>query len=149
MVWWLCILHIRLEFLDPIIPKQNKSHSMNVWQLPCFREMWSQFINHANFSIIDKHDKTSSILWLSGNSYSMENDGHNLLISIIYKHGRTRVIFWIIECLATPISLSMMTSSNRNIFRVTGPLWEESIGDRWVPFTKANDGALMFSLICV
>ena len=35
----------------------------------------------------------------------------------------------------------MMTSSNVNIFRVTGPLW--------IPLTKAGDsGALMYSLIC-
>ena len=27
----------------------------------------------------------------------------------------------------------MMTSSNRNNFRVTGPLWGESTGDRWIP----------------
>ena len=35
----------------------------------------------------------------------------------------------------------MMTSSNGNIFRVTGPLWGESTGDQW-------RGVLMFSLIC-
>ena len=33
----------------------------------------------------------------------------------------------------------MMTSSNGNIFRVTGPLWGESTGHRWIPFTKASD----------
>ena len=32
-----------------------------------------------------------------------------------------------------------MTSSNGNIFRVTGPLWGESIDDRWIPLTKASD----------
>ena len=33
----------------------------------------------------------------------------------------------------------IMTSSNGNIFRVTGPLWGESTGDRWIPLTKASD----------
>ena len=33
--------------------------------------------------------------------------------------------------------LFMMTSSNGNIFRVTGPLWGESTGDRWISLTKA------------
>ena len=33
----------------------------------------------------------------------------------------------------------MMTSSNGNFFRVTGPLWRESTGHRWIPFTKARD----------
>ena len=43
----------------------------------------------------------------------------------------------------------MMTSSNGNIFRVTGHLCGEFTGPRWIPRTKANRGTLMFSLICV
>ena len=35
--------------------------------------------------------------------------------------------------------LSMMMSSNGNIFHVTGPLWGESTGHRWIPLTKASD----------
>ena len=34
---------------------------------------------------------------------------------------------------------SMITSSNGNIFRVTGPLWGEFTGYRWIPPTKACD----------
>ena len=42
------------------------------------------------------------------------------------------------------ISLSqhMMTSSNRDIFRVTGHLCEEFTGHRWIPRTKASDAEL-------
>ena len=36
----------------------------------------------------------------------------------------------------------MMTSSNGNIFRVTGPLCGEFTGDRWIPRTKASDAEL-------
>ena len=36
----------------------------------------------------------------------------------------------------------MMMSSNGNIFRVTGPLWGESTGHRWIPLPKANDAEL-------
>ena len=36
----------------------------------------------------------------------------------------------------------MMTSSNENIFHVTGPLWGESTGYRWIPLTKASDAEL-------
>ena len=39
--------------------------------------------------------------------------------------------------------LYIMTSSNGNIFRVTGPLCREFTGHRWIPPQKA-----MFSLIC-
>ena len=36
----------------------------------------------------------------------------------------------------------MMTSSNGNIFRVTGPLWVEPNGYWWIPLTKASDAEL-------
>ena len=37
---------------------------------------------------------------------------------------------------------SMMTSSNGNIFRVTGHLCGEFTGPRWIPHTKASDAVL-------
>ena len=39
-------------------------------------------------------------------------------------------------------TLVMMTSSNGNIFRVTGPLCGEFTGPRWIPLTKASDAEL-------
>ena len=36
----------------------------------------------------------------------------------------------------------MMTSSNDNIFHVTGPLWRESTVQRWIPLTMASDTEL-------
>ena len=36
----------------------------------------------------------------------------------------------------------MMTSSNENIFRVTGHLCGEFTGQRWIPRTKARDAEL-------
>ena len=42
----------------------------------------------------------------------------------------------------------MMTSSNGNIFRVTGHLCGEFTGRRWIPRKGQWRGALMFSLIC-
>ena len=36
----------------------------------------------------------------------------------------------------------MLTSSNENIFRVTGPLCGEFTGDRWIPHTKATNAEL-------
>ena len=43
-------------------------------------------------------------------------------------------------------SISMMTSSNRNIFHITGPLWGESTGHIWIPLTKASDVELCYFL---
>ena len=48
-----------------------------------------------------------------------------------------------------PSILYMMTSSNGKICRVTGPLWGEFSGHRWIPLTNGQwRGALVFSLIC-
>ena len=35
-----------------------------------------------------------------------------------------------------------MAPSNGNIFYVTGPLWGESTGNRWIPLTQASDAEL-------
>ena len=42
----------------------------------------------------------------------------------------------------------MMTSSNGNIFRVTGHLCGEFTGLRWIPRTKASDAELWYFLWC-
>ena len=36
----------------------------------------------------------------------------------------------------------MVTSSNGNIFQVTGPLWREFTGHRWIPLTKVSNAEL-------
>ena len=45
-------------------------------------------------------------------------------------------------CERIQIMLNMMTSSNVNIFRVTGPSWGESTGGRWILLTKTSDAEL-------
>ena len=35
-----------------------------------------------------------------------------------------------------------MTSSNGSIFRITGPLWGEYTGHRWIPLSKTSDAGL-------
>ena len=48
-----------------------------------------------------------------------------------------------IEPETSPIKkINMMTSSNGNIFRVTGHLYGELTGHRWIPRTKASDAEL-------
>ena len=54
-----------------------------------------------------------------------------------------------VSCIAfSSLTLSdhMMTSSNGNIFRVTGPLCGEFTGPRWIPLTKASDAEPWCSL---
>ena len=47
-----------------------------------------------------------------------------------------------------PFECHMKTSSNGNIFRVTGHLCGEFTGHRWIPRTKASDAELWCFLIC-
>ena len=46
------------------------------------------------------------------------------------------------KCYHGEMQVTMMTSSNGNIFRITGPLWGEFTGHRWIPRTKASDAEL-------
>ena len=51
--------------------------------------------------------------------------------------------------LATDTPVFMMTSSNGNIFRVTGHLCGEFTGPRWIPRTKASDAELWCIIWCL
>ena len=55
-----------------------------------------------------------------------------------------------IDCVCLAMSCRrMMTSSNGNIFRVTGHLCREFTGHRWIPRTMASNAKFWcFSLIC-
>ena len=65
-----------------------------------------------------------------GGSYVAEND-KNTHTPTAVTANRIQVFF-----------LAMMTSSNGNIFRVTGHLCGEFTGPRWIPHTKASDAEL-------
>ena len=49
---------------------------------------------------------------------------------------------WGAFCISTTTGYGMMTSSNGNIFRVTGLLCGKLPGHRWIPLTKASDAEL-------
>ena len=44
------------------------------------------------------------------------------------------------------VVIFMMTSSNGNIFSITGPLCREFTGDRWIPLTKASHRCFLSSV---
>ena len=63
-----------------------------------------------------------------------------------FRPGDTHMRQWsgslLVQVTACRLSDTMMTSSNGNIFRVTGPLCGEFTGPRWIPHTKASDAEL-------
>ena len=68
------------------------------------------------------------------------------MVKPAWLHSSTLIWPQDIPCIHT----LMMTSSNGNIFRVTGPFWGNSPHKgQWISRTKSQwRGALMFSLIC-
>ena len=66
------------------------------------------------------------------------------LVTWFYYHQNTctKWIRFSEKILCVHISLAMMTSSNGDIFRVTGHLCGEFTGHRWIPHTKASDAEL-------
>ena len=69
------------------------------------------------------------------------------------------VVFWFYEVVLNATgkttikymynSANMKTSCHGNDFRITGPLREETTGDRWIPLTKGQQcGLWVFSLLC-
>ena len=62
--------------------------------------------------------------------------------SVCWHTALPRHVFMALLVLRFVVLCVMMTSSNGNIFRVTGPLWGESTGDRWIPLTKASNAEL-------
>ena len=62
----------------------------------------------------------------------------NILISIMNSHNPVMDIYIFI------IHISMMTSLNGNIFRITGPLCGQFTGHRSIPHTKASEAELWY-----
>ena len=88
---------------------------------------------------------TLSMYWLSwsGKNHSQWPTGSREMC------GYFECLFieaWWCVCVSSYLASAkdMMTSSNGNIFCVTGHLWRESTGHRWIPLTKANDTKLWY-----
>ena len=62
---------------------------------------------------------------------SISKFGENCLLANTFHHT-----------MQLSMCIIMTTSSNENIFCVTGPLWCEFTGHRWIPLTKASDAEL-------
>ena len=64
---------------------------------------------------------------------------HFVLCSVKCTHVSVMLCFTLVY---SRVTVNMMTSSNGNIFRVTGHLCGEFTGHRWIPRRKANDAEL-------
>ena len=97
--------------------------------------------------IIDIHVRIMDIHYI--NNWLMDSLDRRMdidfraFISAFPRYGKSTFLRFGCLNVLGPISSddfhSMMTSSNGNIFRVTGPLCGEFTCHRWIPLTKAND----------
>ena len=98
-------------------------------------------INIQNFPFTKKHLKISSAKW-----QPFYPGGDELMVGMSWPdmpHNRNLRSFKRLLQTITDYSIdSMMTTSNGNIFRVTGHLCGEFTGPRWIPHTKASDAEL-------
>ena len=111
----------------PLFPCHQKKWCW-LWRANCYRiSLW------FNIQRIETENSLSSLSFYAwpkretsgwGNSY-LEVNAQKMRISVIHM-----------------LLLIMMMSSNGNIFRVTGLLWGEFTGHRWIPRTKASDAEL-------
>ena len=78
--------------------------------------------------------------------------GHRWIPDIEASDAELWICFWYFRYSHHPLNFddgyNMMTSSNENIFRVTGPLCGEFTGPGEFPAQGQWRGALMFSVIC-
>ena len=78
-------------------------------------------------------------------AYTIEEHFRHFSISVVFELDRN----FILALIQVAVQLRMMTSSNGNIFRVTGHLCVNSPVPGEFPHKGQWRGALMFSLICV
>ena len=109
-----------------------------IWWIPCTKASDAAFWFFFDLSLNKWLRKQSSgwwfetllrPLWRHCNVLQFSLIGWNLAsckdISILYSHKRRKLCY---DC--------MMTSSNGNIFSITGPLWGEFTSQQWLPLTK-------------
>ena len=97
---------------------------------------------------MENHENSFEALqWrYNGHNGVSNHQPHHSLLNRLFRHGsKKRSKLRVMGLFADDImirGLSMMTSSNGNIFRVTGHLCGEFTGPRWIPHTKASDAEL-------
>ena len=73
--------------------------------------------------------------------WSQQNKANEKRVHILHWNPGFVTMPTLSSPMATQVFL-IMTSSKRNIIRVTGPLWWIFTSHRWIPFTKARDAEL-------
>ena len=113
-------------FLIPLLWRHNGSDGVSISSLTI---VYSTAYSGANQR---KHQSSASLAFVRGI--------HRWPVNSPHKWPVTRKMLG--EADVAQTDPCMMMSSNGSIFRVTGLLWGEFTGHRWIPLTKASDAEL-------
>ena len=125
----ICLNH-QLKPTEEILDKFN---ILSWWLMNMYQHFYqTSRIVHVEFNFYYPYIDTRTVY--KRKKLAIFGPCHKLDFHSPWIHGRKS------ECCVIPEF--MMTSSNGNIFRVTGHLCGEFTGRRWIPRTKASDAEL-------
>ena len=127
-------------FFDLRLNKRLSRQSRRQWIETPWGSLWRHLNDHRTSGGITSHYSATWASWrlkllvllLFVQQFVRANNNENIKFPYF---GLCEEIHW------WPVDF-MMTSSNGNILRVTGPLCGEFTGPRWIPRTKASDAEL-------
>ena len=118
-----------------------------IWICGPYEQWWSQFTIQPKCGVTVWHITVSIqyvILIISRVTCSKFSYPHQSCL------GYQIINTWCMVSVTRRYFFLIMASSNRSIFRVTGPLWGESAGDRWSPLIKAREQSFnVFFELCL
>ena len=117
---WIMGLRLTAKLVSILYP--SSLWQFTNWSLRQDDGWWTEEITSNNLQPSKFEAHSCWILFLGDSDFEIENINHELCNEIL-----------------TMVNLTMMTSPNENIFRVTSPLWGEFTGHRWIPLARASD----------
>ena len=126
-----------------------------ILRFPLLRDFAISY-NKTSYWIL-KQDQGGSVLISRLEMFSINSRDHDLIFLTTSRHGYASTLLALCGDSSTQVDSPhimfrlfvlnhMMTSSNGNIFRVTGHFCGEFTGPRWLPRTKASDAKLWWFL---
>ena len=127
---------------------ENASSVMgrHIWTSILIKNDWYKLVTENQLDVVQFCKYFVNILICRQLEIFQINSHHRLTMTQSDAHHLTTWPGWYMKVYASLTHLPMgdviVISSNGNIFRVTGTLYGEFTGHRWIPLTKASDAEL-------
>ena len=104
-------------------------------------QQWRQNCKIIISKECEKASYIVSHMW-HGNVFIVQECILNKVHRSLIPSSQVSAAYYWMQCSKFKSRSVIMTSSNGNIFHITGPLWGEATGHWWIPLTKASDAEL-------